>query len=93
MAKARRLTDPLVTEWATRHAHLERDINNYVDALSDRGAARLAKVVGSFTTTNCWFAEYDVKHMVEAALRFRAHRVLRDSENTAKRRTGDPQSE
>ena len=72
MDKAKRLTDSMVTEWATRHANLERDIYKYVDALSDKGAARLRKVVGSFTTTNCWFAEWDVKPVVETALRQRA---------------------
>jgi hypothetical protein len=75
MARRKRLTDPMLQEWAKKHAQLERSIIQYVDATSDKGAARLARVVGALTTTNCWFAEWDVKPMVEDALRFRARRI------------------
>lgn len=68
LRKIKKIEHPKIMEWAKEHYLLENGILASVAIMSDDDLQALKHAASSLTSTNCWYAEYDVKEMVEHAV-------------------------
>lgn len=66
--KIAQVRHPLIEVWAKKHFELELEIRQAIEKMTAEEVQAVRHAVSSLTTTNCWFAEYDVKPMVEEIL-------------------------
>ena len=83
-ARIKKVEHPLITAWAEKHAALEDEMRRAIEEMPDAELQALRHAASSLTMTNCWYAEYDVRPMVEELI---------DSESTSRRNKQRPQNE
>lgn len=71
--KIEKIPHPLIEKWAQKHYELETAINVAVAKMPDDHLKALKHAANSLTATNCWFAEFDVKEMVEGSISREEH--------------------
>ena len=63
-----RIPNELIDAWAQQQWTLESGIRREIEAMDDDKAEELSKAVESLTTSNCWFAAYDIAPIIKSAL-------------------------
>ena len=84
MHKVERIEHPLIELWAQKHFDLECEMRSKIGEMSIEQVQDLRRATESLTTTNCWFAAYDVRPMIEEIL---TDRERRDRDAAEKART------
>ena len=65
---------PLIEKWAEAWFQLDNSVRKAVEGMSPEELQELKLAVASLTSTNCWFAEYDIRPVVEGHIATRAVR-------------------
>jgi hypothetical protein len=68
MRKVKKINHPRIEEWATKHNALENEMRTAIGKMTDSELQALRHATSSLTSTNCWYAEYDVKETLEGLL-------------------------
>lgn len=64
----KRVKHTLIEVWAAKHHALEHEMREVIGKMTDDEIQALRNAASSLTATNCWFAEYDVRPMIEELL-------------------------
>jgi hypothetical protein len=81
--KPESIQHPLIEKWAMAWWELDHSVRKAVDAMSPEDLAKLKAATLSLTNTNCWYAAYDFRPVIEGHIAVREVRERSKKSSTA----------